>query len=460
MLFGREKFMDKFKQMTETPVSRLVTRLAIPTMISMLVTTFYNMADTYFVSRLNNTSATGAVGVVFPLMSLIQAFGFLFGNGSGNCISRLLGAGEKEKAEKMASFAFYSGIAVGLLITVSGFVTLKPLAYILGATKTIYPYARDYLAIILLGAPFVCGAMVLNNQLRFQGNASFAMIGVSSGAVLNCVLDPLLIETAGFGIAGAAAATTISQIVSFVLLVIGIKYSKGVKPIIKNFTVEKEYVLGVINGGAPSLARQGIASFSAVILNLIGGAFGDYAITAMTVCSKITMFLNSAMIGFGQGFQPVCGFNYGAKRYDRVKKAFWFSTYVTFVFLLVMSVVGFVFAKPLVGFFTDDPKVLSFGVPAFRFMCISFPVNSFTVMSNMAMQTVGHAVRATLIAISRQGIAYIPTVFVLWNFFGETGFQISQMCADFITFLIAIPLQMSLLKELNKNPLKEGDNGV
>jgi len=447
--------MDKFKQMTEAPVSRLVTRLAIPTVISMLVTTFYNMADTYFVSRLNNTSTTGAVGVVFPLMALIQAFGFLFGNGSGNYISRVLGAGDREKAKKMSACSFYLSIAVGLIITIVGFITLKPLAYVLGATKTIYPYARDYLSLILVGAPFMCGSLVLNNQLRFQGNASFAMVGITTGAVLNCILDPLLIEVANWGIAGAAAATTISQIISFILLLIGIYKSNGVKPSLRFFTLKKEYILGIINGGMPSLARQGIAAFSSVLLNLIGGAFGDYAITAMTVCSKITMFLNSAMIGFGQGFQPVCGFNYGAKRYDRVKKAFWFSTYVTFIFLLFMSVIGFIFAKELVGIFTDDQKVLEFGVPAFRFMCISFPVNSFTVMSNMAMQTVGHAVRATIIAISRQGIAYIPSVLVLWHFFGETGFQSSQMCADFLTFLLTIPLQISLLRELNRTPIEQ-----
>ncbi len=447
----------KFKMMTETPVGPLVTKLAIPTVISMLVTTFYNMADTYFVSRLDNTSATGAVGVVFPLMALIQAVGFLFGNGSGNCISRMLGAGEKEKAEKMSAQSFYLGIFAGLVITVVGLIAIKPLAYILGSTKTIYPYARDYLVFILLGAPFICGSFVLNNQLRFQGNATFSMVGITTGAVLNCILDPILIEVLGMGVMGAAVATSVSQAVSFVLLLIGIFKSDGVKPRFCNFTLKKEYFLGMLNGGFPSLARQGIAAFSSVLLNLIGGSFGDYAITAMTVCSKITMFFNSAMIGFGQGFQPVCGFNYGAGRYDRVKKAFWFSTKVTFCGLLVVSSLGIIFARPLIGLFTNDPKVLEFGVVAFRFMCISFPTNAFTVMSNMTLQTVGYAVKATVLAISRQGIAYIPAVLILWGLFGALGFQMAQLCADFITLLIAVPLQFSFLKELS---VRSGEKSV
>ncbi len=445
----------KLKDMTEAPIGRLVTRLAIPTVISMLVTTFYNMADTYFVSRLDNTSATGAVGVVFPLMAIIQAFGFLFGNGSGNCISRYLGAGQKEKAERMSAVGFFWSIAAGIIITVLGLIFIKPLAYILGSTKTIYPYARDYLAIILFGAPFICGSFVLNNQLRFQGNAVFSMVGITTGAVLNCILDPVFIEVLSMGVAGAALATTLSQAISFFLLLIGIYKSGGARPMLKNFTFDREYFLGMLNGGAPSLARQGIASFSSVLLNLIGGSFGDYAITAMTVCSKLTMFLNSAMIGFGQGFQPVCGYNYGAKKYARVKKAFWFSTRVSFCFLLVVSSLGFIFAEPLIGLFTKDKQVLAFGITAFRFMCVSFPTNSFIVMSNMALQTVGHAFRATLLAISRQGIAYIPTALILWRVFGAIGFQSAQMVADFITLIISIPLQMSLLRELSQDEEKD-----
>lgn len=440
--------MDKYTQMTETPVRRLVTRLAVPTVISMLVTTFYNMADTYFVSRLNNTSTTGAVGVVFPLMAFIQAVGFFFGQGSGNFISRSLGAGEDERAKRMSSTGFYSSLAAGILIALTGFIILKPLAYILGATDTIYPFARDYLAVILLGTPFICCSFVLNNQLRFQGNAAFAMVGIMTGAILNCILDPLLIEVVGMGVTGAAAATSVSQAVSFFLLLIGCRRSGGVFPKIKYFTPRREYFFEMFNGGAPSLARQGIAAVASVLMNIVGGSFGDYAITAMTVCSKITMFFNSAMIGFGQGFQPVCGFNYGAGKYDRVKKAFWFSVRVTFIFLLILSGVGIAFSRQLVSVFSDDPLVIGFGIPALRFMCISFPFNSFTVMSNMLMQTIGKGVRATIVAVTRQGLALMPIMLILWRFFGAAGFQSSQMWADFAAFLISIPLTVSVLREM------------
>lgn len=445
--------MDKFREMTETPVRRLVTRMAVPTVISMLVTTFYNMADTYFVSRLHNTSATGAVGVVFPLMALIQAFGFFFGHGSGNYISRALGAGKREEAERMSATGFFCALGAGVLILLAGFVLLRPLAFWLGATETIYPFARDYLAVILLGTPFMCGSLVLNNQLRFQGSASFAMVGIMTGAVLNCILDPLLIEVAGLGITGAAVATAVSQTVSFFLLLIGIRRSGGVFPRARFFTPRQEYLLNIVNGGAPSLARQGIAAVSSVVLNRIGGSFGDYAITAMTVCSKITMFFNSAMIGFGQGFQPVCGFNYGAGRYDRVRQAFWFSTRVTFLFLLVLSGVGIVYADRLVGIFTDDPAVLSFGVPAFRSMCVSFPLNAFIVMSNMAMQTIGKGVRATVVALLRQGLVLIPLMLLLRYCFGAFGFQTAQMWSDILTFFITVPLQIGILRELKSNPV-------
>lgn len=245
--------MNNYEKLTEQPVEKLILKLSVPTIISMLVTTFYNMADTYFVSQMKSTSATGAVGVVFSLMAVIQAFGFFFGHGSGNFISRALGAGDYGKAEKMAATGFFSAIIAGILIMVSGLVFLRPLAYLLGATKTIYPYAKDYLSIILVGAPFMCSSLVLNNQLRFQGKASFAMIGITAGAVLNCVLDPLLITAAGLGIKGAAIATVISQIASFFILYFVSKKSGGIQIRLKSFTPQKFYMLNILNGGAPSL---------------------------------------------------------------------------------------------------------------------------------------------------------------------------------------------------------------
>ena len=448
---------SKRYRMTHTPVEKLILQLAAPTIISMLVTTFYNMADTYFVSLLDNTSITGAVGVVYSLMSVIQAFGFFCGHGSGNFISRKLGAGERAEAERMASVGFYCAFLIGLLIMVFGLIFLRPLAYLLGSTDTIYPYAKDYLTYILLGAPFMCASLVLNNQLRFQGNAMFAMIGLTTGAVLNCVLDPLLILGAGMGISGAAIATVASQFVSFVLLYIGVARSDNIKIRLRNFRPNGRYLLAVLNGGAPSLCRQGIAALGTICLNVAAGQFGDYAITAMSVCARIVLFLNSAMIGFGQGFQPVCGFNYGAGQYARVKRAFWFCVITSFFFLLAASGTAYYFAPQLVRIFSSDPLVIACGVPAFRYMMLAFPLNSWITMCNMSMQTMGKAVRASLLAAARQGILFIPLVLTLPRLFGEPGLQLTQPIADACTFLLSVPLQISILRELSApdRPLEE-----
>lgn len=438
----------KVKKMTTQPVESLVVNLAVPSIISMLVTTFYNMADTYFVSTMNNTSITGAVGVIFSLMAIIQAFGFFFGHGSGNYISRSMGAGDKRTSEIVASIGFFGAFIVGCIIMILGLIFKEKLAYILGATETIYPYAKEYMTYILLGAPFMCASLVINNQLRFQGNASFAMVGITTGAVLNCILDPLLITTFNMGIRGAAIATITGQFVSFILLLWGAHRSDNVKISIKNFIPKPEYLLKILNGGFPSICRQGISSLGTIYLNHIAGAYGDFAITGMTICTRVIMFLNSAMIGFGQGFQPVCGYNYGAKLFDRVSKAFWFCVKSSFVFLVIVSACGFLFAENIVRMFSEDMAVITFGSAVFKAMCIAFPLNSWIVMSNMSLQTTGKAVRASILAGARQGIVLVPVMFVMNNLFEINGLIYTQMVSDIITFLIAVPFQMSFLKEL------------
>ena len=315
----------KFRKMTEPPVGGLICRLAGPCIISMLVTSFYNMADTYFVGMLKSNAATGAVGVVFSMMAIIQAVGFLFGQGSGVYMSRELGKMNYDEASKMAATGFFSCFATGLLICVLGQIFLEPLAYLLGSTDTILPYTKDYLRVILIGAPWMATSLLLNNQLRFQGSASYAMVGIVSGAILNIALDPLLIFGMNLGVAGAGWATIISQFVSFCLLLIGCSKGSNIRIQLKNFSFQFFYFKTIFKGGLPSLARQSLASLATICLNHAAAAYGDAAIAAMSVCQRITMFGASAMLGFGQGFQPVCGFNYGAGIYSRVKKGFWFS---------------------------------------------------------------------------------------------------------------------------------------
>lgn len=444
-----EEQEQKFHQLTEEPVSRVISHLAVPCIISMLVTAFYNMADTFFVGMLRSNAATGAVGVVFSMMAVIQAVGFFFGHGSGNFISRELGKHHFEEASNMAATGFFSALATGLLICVLGQIFLEPLAYLLGSTDTILPYAMDYLRVILFGAPWMTASLVLNNQLRFQGSAAYAMVGITSGAVLNIGLDPLLIFVFDMGVAGAAWATIISQFVSFCLLLIGCTRGGNLHIHISRVQLKWSYYAMIIKGGLPSLARQGLASVATICLNRAAGPFGDAAIAAMSIVQRITMFGSSAMIGFGQGFQPVCGFNYGAKLYHRVKDGFWFCVKTSTVFLLAVSALGFVCAPQLISMFRNDPEVITIGATALRFQCVTFFFNGWIVMSNMMLQTIGRTVPATFLAMARQGVFFIPLVWILSTVLDMLGVQMTQMVSDCLSLACAIPIQLKVLHEMS-----------
>ena len=436
----------KYKQMTEPPVSKLICKLAVPCIISMLVTAFYNMADTYFVGMLKSNAATGAVGVVFSMMAIIQAVGFFFGQGSGNYISRELGRKNYQEASNMAATGFYASLATGLVICIVGQIFLEPLAYLLGSTPTILPYTEAYLRVILIGAPWMTASLVLNNQLRFQGSANYAMIGIVSGAVLNIALDPLLIFVFDLGVAGAGWATIISQFVSFCLLYRGCSKGSNIRISIRNVKFQWHYYKMIIRGGLPSLARQCLASVATISLNHAAQPYGDAAIAAMGVVQRITMFGFSSMLGFGQGFQPVCGFNYGAGLYSRVKAGFWFCVKISLCFLVGVGVLGYIFAPTLVALFRDDPEVIEFGTRALRFQCLTLWVQSWVVMSNMLMQSIGKTVPATFLAIARQGLFFVPAVLLLPPFLGAMGIQVAQSTADVLTFLCAIPIQLRVLR--------------
>ena len=440
----------KFIAMTQPPVGGIICRLAVPCIISMLVTAFYNMADTFFVGMLHSNAATGAVGVVFSMMAIIQAVGFFFGQGSGNYISRMMGQKQYEEASIMAANGFFTAIGAGVLICIAGQIFLEPLSYLLGSTDTILPYTKDYLRIILFGAPWMTASLVLNNQLRFQGSASYAMVGITAGAVLNIALDPLLIFTCNMGVAGAGLATIISQFVSFVILLIGCSRGANIHISFRKMKLTQHYLIHMVRGGLPSLSRQSIASIATICLNNVARPYGDVVIAAMGVVQRIMQFGASAMIGFGQGFQPFCGFNYGAKLIDRVKKGFWFCVKGSFGFLCGVAILGFIFAPGLVSIFRDDPEVIACGALALRLQCCSFPFQSFIVMSNMMQQVTGRTVPATFMAMARQGIFFIPAILFLPLAFGVLGIQMSQAIADMCTLLCAIPLQMHILRDISR----------
>ena len=434
---------EQYLRMTTAPVAPLICRLAIPTIVSMLVTSIYNMADTYFVSKLG-TSATGAVGVVFSLMALIQAVGFMLGMGAAGCISRALGRQDRKLADRLVSTAFFSAVLFGLLITIAGFININGFMKMLGATDTILPFARDYARYILYGAPVMCASFVMNKTLQSEGKALLSMIGIATGGVLNILLDPIFIFVLDLGIAGAAIATLLSQCISFCILLSNFLFGRSIlnlRP--SNLSLDPKIYGEIIATGLPSFLRQGLASVAGISLNVNAAAYGDAAVAAMSVVNRVFMFVLSAMLGFGQGFQPVAGYNYGAKRYDRLRDAYRFCVRVSMIFLACIACIGFIVAPQVIALFRrDDPVVIAIGAFAFRAQCVTLPLQGLIVISNMMFQSIGRNKPALIIAVSRQGLFFLPLIFILPHFIGLLGVQLSQSISDCVTFLIALALAL------------------
>lgn len=439
----------QYRKMTQTPIPRLVATLAVPTIISMLVTAVYNMADTFFVAQLG-TSAAGAVGIVFSLMAVIQAIGFMLGMGAGNLVSRYLGAKEQRQADCAASTAFFTALAFGLGITVLGTLFLDPLMRVLGATPTILPYARDYARYILFGAPVMCVSFVLNNILRGEGKAMLAMVGIGLGGVLNIGLDPLFIYAFGLGIAGAAIATLLSQCVSFaILLACFLRRKSAVRLHIGQVSRKAEVYARIIKTGMPSFCRQSLASVATVLLNVNAAVYGDAAVAAMSVVGRIFMFVFSFMLGFGQGFQPVAGYNFGAKRYDRVRGATYFTMLVGTVLMSVLAAAGFLAAPGALALFRrDDAEVIAIGALALRAQCVVLPLFGVSTVTNMLLQVTGQSGQATFLSLCRQGIFFVPFILLLPQLIGLLGVQLAQPAADLCTFAVTLPFLLSFLRRL------------
>lgn len=438
---------DKYTFLTQAPVHRVIGAMAIPTIISMLLTSMYNLVDTFFVGKIN-TQSTAAVGIVFSVMFFIQAFSFFFGNGSGNYISRQLGAQNTKDAEVMASTGLFYTLVFSLIVMLLGWIFLEPISILLGSTPTILPYTRQYLGISLLGTPFIMGTFCINNQMRFQGFTKYSVYGAISGSIINCLLDPVFIFGFSMGVSGAAVASVIGQICGFVIMLIMSQKEGVIHYTHRRISFEGRFVKEIIAGGTPSISRQGLASVSTIALNSVAGNYGDAAIAAMSIVTRISMFIFSVIVGLGQGFQPMCGFCYGAKLYDRVKEGFWFSTKIGTFFLLFWSVVLIIFSGEVVSLFRDDPEVIAIGIPALRYQMIIFPACSFMMMANMMMQTCRKTIRANILAASRQGLFFIPLIFVLPYFYGLFGVEICQAVSDIISLIVTIPIVWSAFKEM------------
>ncbi len=440
----------RYRYMTETPVGTLIRELSVPTIISMMVSALYNMADTFFVGKIS-TQATAAVGIVFSVQTLIQSFGFFCGHGSGNYMSRMLGAGNRKEAREMGATGFALSIIIGVIFAAIGLSLLHPIALLLGATPTTVTDTENYMRLILIGAPIMMSQFVINNQLRFQGSAAYAMVGLVSGSVLNILLDPILIFGLHLGVSGAALATILSQCVSFTILWIGNHRGANLGIDLRLIRLNRHYLLEIVNGGMPSLMRQGFMSVSTILLNTKAGFYGgDAAIAGMAVVSRVMMICISALIGFGQGYQPVCAFNYGAHLYKRVKDGFWFCVKYGTIFLIGVGLLCGIFAPQVIGFFRDDPDVIRVGSVALRCQAVIMFLNAYTIISNMMMQSIGRGVRATLLSASRSGLFFIPLILILPQAFGLLGVEITQTIADLLSFGLTIPIIYSELRRMQR----------
>ena len=447
---AEDRTAQQFRKMTETPIPKLILSLAAPTILSMLITSIYNLADTFFVGQIS-TSASGAVGVVSSLMAIIQALGFMLGHGAGSIISRSLGSQNTKAATRFASTSFFTALTFGLILAAVGLTTLPHFMMLLGSTETILPHACAYARPILIAAPLMMSSLVMNNILRYEGKASFAMIGLVTGGVLNMVLDPVFIFGFGLGTAGAGIATALSQSISFCILLSMFLRGKTVSQFQFSAVTRSPAEFGtILMTGLPSFGRQGLNSIGGMLLNIAARSYGDAAVAGMSIVSRIFMFIISVAIGTGQGFQPVAGFNYGARKYRRVEKACVFTMCASFCFLSVIIAACWFNAEALIKLFRDDPEVTAIALPAFRYQCFACFLHPVIVAGNMLFQSIGKAGRATFLACCRQGVFFIPLILTLPRMFGLLGIEICQPIADVLTFVVTVPFLFPFLHQLVK----------
>lgn len=448
---------ERRAHMLRDPMRKLIPSVALPSIISMMMGAIYNMADTFFVGRLG-TSATGAVGIVMPIVNLLQALAFIYAHGAANYISRLLGGGDTGRASRVVSTALFTDIAIGLVYGVAGLLLMEPLLRLFGATDTILPYGRAYAVYIYIAAPAFAGTYALNNSLRAEGSTTQSMIGMSSGAILNILLDPFFIFTLNMGVAGAGLATLIGQVFSFCLL-LSFYLRKGkrhsaLRLSARLFSFEKSIHWELVRIGIPSLFRLGTASLASILLNNAAAPYGDAAIAAFSVVARIILLVNQALVGYTQGYQPISGFNYGAGRYDRVYTAFRFTLFSAAGCMLFCGALLFAFAPELIRLFRDDPAVIATGARALRFQAAALPLMAVTTVISMLFQSTGRAAFALVTTLARQGYCFIPLVLLLPRWLGIGGLEMTQALADVLAFAIVLPLLAHALRGLKKEEAK------
>ena len=450
---------DKYNEMTTKPVKVLVCKMAVPTIIAMVTTALYNVVDAAFIGHLNTqgTEGTAGVGISFAYMTFIQALGFFFGHGSGNHISRALGAKDVSSASVMATVGFVTPFLLGIMAALCFLPNLSWLSRLLGAPESVVTQTNDYLRYIVLATPFMMSALTLNNQLRLQGNAHFGMVGIVSGAILNIALDPLFIFTFDMGVSGASLATAISQVFAWGLLLYGTFKPESVHIRLRDFKPSWKVYYEIFRGGLPSFFRQVFNCAAAISLNYCACRYAApgqdaSAVAAFAVVTRIMMFAFSVVLGFSQGFQPVCGYNYGAKLYGRVRASWLFASCVGTAFLLIISLVGILFAPQIVALFrSEDPALIEIGAETLRWQCAAFPLVALFTTTGMLFQNIRMTGPATLLSICRNGLFFLPALLLLPLWLGLQGVQMAQAVADVLTFLLCIPYAVWINRKLKND---------
>ena len=443
--------LTQYEKMTKTPIPRLIMGLSVPSIITMLINNIYNLVDTAFVGRLG-TSASGAVGIVFGFMAIIQAFGFLFGQGSGSILARALGRQDTELASEHASAGFFGSMLCGLVITIIGFLWLDDIVMLLGSTDTIAPYAKTYISYILIAAPFMSGSLSLNNFLRYEGKATLGMIGLMSGAVLNMIGDPILMFGLDMGIAGAGLSTAISQIISYLILLFMFISGKTESKLSfsKALTVGPMVYMNIMATGFPSLLRQALNSLTTVMLNSQCRVYGDAAVAGMSIVSRIIFFAFSIALGIGQGFQPVSAFNYGALKYSRVRSGYKFTALASEGIIIVGCALLIIFSDSLIGLFRDDPAVIAVGTRALRLQALANLTLPVCMATEMLFQSTGKRFGASFLSALRNGILFIPLLYILSYFRGLAGIQEAQPLSMVLALPLTIPFIVHYFRKLPK----------
>ena len=435
----------------------LLVKTSIPTIIGILVMVIYNLTDTFFVGILNNKSMTAAIGVVFSFMSFIQAIGFWFGYGSGNIMSKKIGENEEKEAEIISSIGILFAIVIGILIAILSCFFVLPLSKFIGgsASENLLNFTVEYLKVIIISIPFGLYSITLYNQLRLCGNVKDGMIGLLIGVAVNIVLDPVLMFVFKFGFIGAGYATLIGQITGCIVLTNLSGKNGNIAVNLKKVRINKDRVYHILAGGMPNFSRQSITSIALILLNVVAAKYGDGIIAALTISSRIAALAYMIMIGWGQGFQPICAMNYGAKQYDRVKKAFKFTVVGGTLFLIMAAILLYVFSELFIKTMSNDNEVILVGSEILRMQCITLPLLGYFAISSMLMQNIGQYFWASIISISRQGIFYIPLLYILSNLFGEFGIYLLQPVADVLSFGLAV-IVVRKIKFANDKCKKDG----